>query len=274
MVGSEERTSREPLLFTVDRDDNLERIPLTIPEAGYLLLYSVAGGPDGSLAVVGRGFHVDGRQGSFVARIAPDRKSQTITRTWPYVGTRVTVAPDGLIWTAGWAEPSGSRTQYNVFRVFDESGRSVREFVVLAKGRPDTPSDAVPYSVLKSSRDRVGWLTSGWEYLEFSLDGREIGRLAGPLVSQDSNLGSIGLALSEDNRVVIGILVQGKHRMWALDRERQTWSSIEEPDAGELQHRRILGFDGQSLVTLRWGKYGVNTVHRYRIVGPRENTVR
>jgi len=57
-------------------------------------------------------------------------------------------------------------------------------------------------SFLISSRDRVGWLNRGGEYVEFSLDGEEIGRYEGPEGSLSGDVS--GVAIRKDNLVVAG----------------------------------------------------------------------
>src|SRR5260370_27355850 len=56
---------------------------------------------------------------------------------------------------------------------------------------------------LFASRDRVGWFSHQDKYIEFSLDGTEIGRYDGP-ERLDKNRDVSGAALSDDNELVVG----------------------------------------------------------------------
>ena len=96
-----------------------------------------------------------------------------------------------------------------------------------------------------ASPDRVGWFNDG-SYVEFSLDGKEIGRYDGP--EGDTLHDLSGVALNDQNDVVLGRFSRKKAEFDLLDRENGTWipASIEKerlPSWG-----RVLGFDGATLV--------------------------
>jgi hypothetical protein len=130
-----------------------------------------------------------------VARIAPDRQHQTVTRTWPYCPMVVTFGADGNIWTVRHLKNDGNTTilEYNVLRRFDPSGRMLSTTPLQVQGERTQET-----SLLRSSRDRVAWLTRDRGYIELSLDGSEIVRYKGPEVGSDLDI--TGLALSDDTR--------------------------------------------------------------------------
>ncbi|MBI1788858.1 MAG: hypothetical protein HYR60_15065 [Acidobacteria bacterium] len=274
LVGVEENESNEPLLYAIRSDEPPERIRFAIPGSGFTRVYDVAAGPDGTVALSGSAYSADGKAGTFVAWIAPDRKSQTVSRTWPYVPFKLTLAADGSIWTVGWILPPpgiNAGSQNNVLKRFDKTGRERSTFTLRARPRPDS-RDAVMSSELRASGDRIGWLTNGMEYIELSLGGRELDRFEAPAVPRPSDV--LSLALSVDNEVVIGTVGGGKWNIWALDRERRAWipssvSGSEEPALGRLR-----GFDGPSLVAdfvdlrlIRTRGHG-GVLQRFRISAP------
>ena len=170
-LGVEQNDVRDPLLYSIDQEGKLDRFPFTIPGAGFIRVYSIAAGPEGSLAVSGSAYDADGRAGTFVARIAPDRKSQTVTRTWPYVPDVITLAPDGTVWAAGWVlqEETNEPTLFNVIKHFDSSGKVLGTLVLPARGIPSYRRNGVSYSRLKASRDRLAGSLGAWSTLKSHL---------------------------------------------------------------------------------------------------------
>jgi hypothetical protein len=104
---------------------------------------------------------------------------------------------------------------------------------------PDESTD------LTSSRDRVGWFT-GEEYIEFSMDGSEIGRYDGPEGATERDIA--GVALNEDNDVVAARFGRGKAEFVILNRELRTWNAISLPKDYAPKWAQLLGFDGTTLV--------------------------
>lgn len=229
LLGAYGDQSDEPIIWGIDRDGNQERIRFSIPDGRYIRIYGVAGAQDGSIAVIGSAYSNDSRAGCFLARIAPDRSQKIITRVWPYVPEAVTIGPDGVTWTVGWVPPDEDRgvaAQYNVLKRFDSSGKLLSTSVVRAKGSDDRGREAANNSLLRSSRDRVGWLTNANDYIEFSLDGHELARFAGPPERKYDWL-ETSVALSEENDVVLGTAGGDRLDLWSLDRDKGIWNPIE-----------------------------------------------
>ena len=246
LVGVHSNRSDAPVIYTVDRDGRRDEYLFTISDAKGIHINDVAITPDGEIGLVGGAYGVEGRYTTFVARIAPDRKSQTVTRTWPYCPIVVTIAADGSIWTIGRLknEEGTEDLAEAVLRTYGEKGTALQSGRINIQ-RPLRRTIEVSY--LFSSRDRVGWLTTGGEYIEFSLDGKEIGRYKGPEGS-DRGIGG-GVAMSEDNDVVAGNFDNGKAEFVVLDRSSGEWvpGSFEKEQAPRWV--RVLGFDGTTLVT-------------------------
>jgi len=99
-----------------------------------------------------------------------------------------------------------------------------------------------------ASQDRLGWLTTACEYIEFSFSSNELGRYDCPLgITEGMYLSGFGL--STDNRVVIG----GKRGTFApmeLSRATRTWNPVPiSPDVAR-GGGYVAGFDGTVLVAL------------------------
>jgi hypothetical protein len=263
LVGIWEPAANPPFLYAVNREGEMEQVALTIPDSGYTVVRGAAGGPDGAIVATGPGFSADGRRSGFLTCIAPDRKRQTIVRTWPFFGDVVTVAPDGIIWAIGWTEDEEDprKTEFNVLQRFDNFGRLLSSSIVNARGRPGLGGRAFGLSELKASPDRIGWLTDGLEYLEFALDGREMQRFPPPPVSEP-DLASLSLALNQENEVLVGVRDRAteKWRIWVLQRAARIWSPLEIRGAEYPRWGRLLGFDGGSLLLIVEGR----VIHRYR----------
>jgi hypothetical protein len=242
--------SKAPLFNLTDSAGHNERVVFQLPDTPYIYALGYNVGTDGSIAVIGNAPEGKNSDAEFIAWISPDRKRQTVVQAYPFVPEAVAVAADGTIWSV----ISG-----NVIRRYDTSGKLLSSLAVvgLRCPPPDTPGDASRNSRLEASQDRVGWFTSADQYLEFSLDGKEIGRFEGPpgwgSPAIDPNLTHWyhQFALSADNQPVIsGRTRDGRTlRIVAFDRNAQVWKPVSLP--GENADRVILlGFDGTELVTI------------------------
>jgi len=249
LVGYEDFESSAPRIFALDRDGKREEILYELPGSPWIYVYSVGAGADGSMVVAGNALSSDSRAANFVTWISPDRKRQVVIRVWPYIAMRATVAADGTIWAVGSLndEENTRVVAYNVVRRFDLSGKTLSSLAVSARGM-DAGADATQASHLVTSRDRVGWFTSGCEYLEFSLDGVLRDRFDGPTGLDWRGLDGVGL--SDDNDLVIGRNPGGKFfEVLALDRTARQWAPVSLPEPMTRVWNGLLGFDGKTLVT-------------------------
>jgi hypothetical protein len=256
----------EPVIVGVDADGNAERVELSIPGGRYLSVLGVSGGVDGSIAAAGGIFSDDGQPGTFLERITPDRSQKVAVQLAPYVPDAVTIAPDGAMWTVGWIRgPDGNASQNNVLKRFDSSGKLLTTVTVAARGHEDSSRNATETSLLASSKDRVAWLTNMDEYIEFALNGRELGRYPRPPGPAPEPFGAT-LALSENDDVLVGT-GDGKAMtmtVWSLDRASRSWTAVELPGI-KLSYWTILGFDGDHVVIVDSISPTEATVARYAV---------
>ena len=174
-VGSNSTASPQILSF-----DGLGRqLPpfiLAIPEAETIDIDDAARGADGTLVVCGSAYDHSGHGSGFLAIVGPGRDSVNVVRLLPYYASRVTVASDGTIWTAGVEVTHGKDStppNSGVIRHFDRAGKmlggfpaQVRFFIAIrgsvwtaaVRSRPDRmvyrTGCRAWVSVL---RDPVGW---------------------------------------------------------------------------------------------------------------------
>ncbi len=244
LAGYENNFSNGPIIYTIDRSGKRDETLFTVQDAGRINIYSIAASLDGEIAIVGSALTNDNRGTTFLARIARDRQRQIITRTWPYCPMVVTFAPDSSIWTVGHMKDDENTRdlERNVLRRFDRAGKMLGSTTIQVSG-----SKTAETSYLRASRDRVGWLARGGEYIEFSLDGSEIGRYERPAGAAERDI--TGLAISDDNDVVAGWFGGGKAEFVVLDRETRSWTAVVLPKEHAPKWARVLGFDGSTLVT-------------------------
>jgi hypothetical protein len=268
LIGYELDGTAAPLIYSVDRDGNREEFLLQLPGIHRMSIRGIAGGDDGAIAVSGGGYSSDAQLATWFVWVSPDRKTQIVTRIWPYVAEKIALAADGTIWTAGFLKDDENTKALisNQFRHFDMSGKQLAAFVV--KTRPGyLHSDGTSYSWLGASSDRIAWLSNSNEYIEIALDGTEIQRFDGPddLTGAPYNLRGAGL--SADNEIALGVGKKTGLKIFILDRKSRTWNALL-PE--EKASHRVAGFDGTTLITLPAVEPG-GVMRRYarRDVSPR-----
>ena len=244
LVGYENDHTNGPIFYTIDGDGRRDETLFTLPDGARINLYDIAVSAGGEIAIVGSALTDDKRSATFLAHITSNRQRQIVTRLWPYCAMVVTFAADGNIWTIGHLkdEENTHIVAAHVLRRFDSSGRMIGSRTIHRAG-----SDTQETSYLVSSRDRVGWFTREGEYIEFSLDGSEIARYEGPVEADQRD--TSGVALSDDNDVVVGLSRNGKTELLTLDRGTRTWRLVALPKEHASTWTRVLGFDGITVVT-------------------------
>lgn len=243
LVGYDNNHSSGPIVYTIDRDGRRVETLFTLQDGALINIYDIAASKDGEIAIVASAFTADKRGSTFMARIASDRTSQVITRTWPCVPVVLTFAADGSVWTIGHLkDENGADVARNVLRRFDSTGKMIATKTLQVRAWQTGQT-----SFMSASKDRVGWFTRAGEYLEFSLDGLEIGRYDGLEGAEETDI--TGVALNDDNDVVAGRFGKDKAEFVVLDRERRTWTPVELPKEYAPTWARVIGFDGATLVT-------------------------
>jgi hypothetical protein len=245
LVGCDYCASANPIVWATNITGNRESISLSISGSDRITVRDVATAPDGSLAAVGLAIG-SSRMGTFIAWISPDRSEQTITRVSPYAPNVVTVALDGTIWTIG--SDDSRKGNDNVLRHYTSSGQLLASKVVqgvrpMPNGFPQVSN---PSSLLASS-DRIGWLTSSCQYIEFSFDAVELGRYSCPN-GYGGWLDVAGIALSPTDDVLVGGQRVAPLAPFQLNRASGAWTPVAvSGDSGTTNS--ILGFDGPTLMT-------------------------
>jgi hypothetical protein len=146
LLGAEVNRSDEPIIIGIDKEGQLERIGFSFRGGRYLSICGLAGARDGTIAAIGIAYSNDGRAGSFLARIAPDRSKKLVVQLKPFVPKAVTIAPGGEMWTVGWISDSGIVRQYNVLERFDPTGKLVATKAVTALTGGSSNRDATETS--------------------------------------------------------------------------------------------------------------------------------
>ena len=250
LLALEDNDCQQPVIRTTDANGKTERIQLDVPEAGYVTVYDLSAASDRGLALVGSAVSGSSRGASFLAWIAPDRKTQTIVRLTPYVAQRVAVAADNSIWTVGWVFDDTARIilHENVVKRFDTFGKLLGTFAVRAHSMFGANGNATFYSTLRASKDRVAWLTNGLDYIEFSLSGQETYHIVASPLASVHHIASLTMAVSNDNDVIMAASTSTKVDLWSLDRSKRLWQPVQFPAEGVHSIGSLLGFDGDRLV--------------------------
>ena len=258
LVGYQGDLTSSPTIWASDSDGHLDRIPFDIHGASIINIRSVAGGFDKSLVVGGNAVSADSRRAGFVAWISPDRERRKIIQTEPFRAEAVALDANGVIWAAGHTvDPqSGLATASSLVYRYDPSG-GLLSSVQLRDPDGTESGFAEMSSHLMASKDRVGWLTSATEYVEFTLDGTIRDRFAPPWKDEKvrgaaalpgwglSDNGDVVLEKRPDERKRIGIL--------ALDRIRRVWVPVALPAHSPEALGMVLGFDRATLVLVQSG---------------------
>ncbi len=248
LVGTENDGTAEPVIYVAGRDGR-EDVRFGLGDGSIIDVHGTAGGADGALAIVGEALGQDWHRESFVARISPDRQQRTVTRLGPYHADGVAIAADGMVWTSGFVVENDRIQEHRIMRRFDRSGRLLGEFLPNTAISVSSPSMG---SYLLPSPDRMGWyFPHGNGYMEFSLEGKLIGRFVGAVATARQSIE--GVALSDDDNLVVTredyAARPYRWEIFSLNRERRTWMPVLLVGTQTLPSGAVLGFDGENLLT-------------------------
>lgn len=252
------RTS-EPIIHAIRGDGQQEEVRFSIPEIRFVYVRELAGSGDGTVALCGSAYNGDSQGGSYLAIIPPIRAKAIVVRLVPYYPSVVTVAPDGTIWTVGY---DGEKKQDSVLKRFDGAGNLLLTVKLAATGRLGT--EAADASLLRAGKDRIGWMTSAYEYIEISLDGQEIGRYSGPPWHPLNPLFA-ALAIGEHGEVVASVRQDtqlSQLGLWVLDRKRRSWATVSMHGDVLGPATRLLGFDAGDLMAFEGAGDGATSIFR------------
>jgi hypothetical protein len=250
LYGADYNPSDEPIIWRVAPDGKREDIRFSFPGGHEITITGIVERPDEGLVITGSAYSDDGKGATLLSIISPDRATKTITRVWPFVPHAVTLAPDGVIWAVGWIRNGESVSANNVLERFDSTGRLLSTSLIKARGVAwSSWGDATDHSSLHALPDRVGWLTGGGEYIEFSLDGKEISRLDVPRPMVVHKEGLAGFVVADAGRVVAALptdpALKIEPTLWLLNLDRRGWTQI----PGSLPWGfSLAGFDGKAVV--------------------------
>jgi hypothetical protein len=261
LVELEDPESKSPVFELTDHDGHKARVPLELPDTVFIQGLRYSAGADGSIVAIGTALRGKSSGACFIAWISPDRKRQTVIQAYPFVPEALEVAADGTIWSVGtlFDDDRMKTMADNVIRRYDTSGKLLSSLTVTGLRSPrEWPGDATMGSALRASRDRIGWFTAGNQYLELSLEGREMERFEGPpgwgAPSRDPSLTYWvdGFALSSENQVVLTAVLakdENSGRMVVLNRSARTWYPALLTGGDPSERHRLVGFDGVEMIT-------------------------
>ncbi len=236
LLSIENEETSAPVFRAVDREGkDIQKITFTVPGADVLRVIGTRAA-DGTLAVAGTAFSNTVQPAGILGIVSADGKSQTVVRTYPFWPTVVTIAADGSIWITGReAADSQESEDYPVIRRYDRSGALIGSYlkksVIQAAGERQT-GHPINSAYLIASGDRVGWFSdTAKTYIEFALDGTELGRYTTP--AERAHIASI----CPNNAVFASVAVAGRSprfTMMALDRATGKWSPLPDVDSGYI----------------------------------------
>jgi hypothetical protein len=249
LYGVDGDQSEMPLLYTMDSGGRRDNVPITIDGQRYIAIWSYAPAFDGSIEVGSYTTDKNGKPSSFVSRIAPGGASRMDTNVWPYTPEHIPVPPTGKTWTMGWVrnpdDPDGPTVALNVRKRFDEAGKEIESVGIRA--RRSMPGGTFARAFLRATRDRVVWFSEGNDYVEWSLDGRELLRIDGPAVKNDH---ISGVAVGDDNIVIVAMTRYSPNRyeLLMLDRANSRWIPVEVTNKDRRDYWWPVGWDGDTIV--------------------------
>jgi hypothetical protein len=243
-----------PVINSVTADGVAEEVRFSIPDWTHLTVVSLWGGEDGEIVAGGHGVNDKFELEGFVVRIANDRTQRTIIPVENLSIQAMTVGPSGVIWALGDGKDQETGDSHrNILTRLSPTGKVLSSTMLDLAGKPSY-SVAFP-TCMRPSSDRVAWLTSGNDYVEFGTDGTEMTHVAGP-VSAPNDMFGTAFALSYANTALISKVVRGKKprdpstlKIWTLDRVQQSWFLSESANGAFPQSTSIYGFDGETLMT-------------------------
>ena len=232
----------------------LASIPIT--DARLIAVRAFSRGIDGTLAAGGWSQSYDGRTASYLAIMPGDGQAHTIVRTDSYGVRKLAVAADGTVWTVGNVlhredRPPDADPKHGTVRHFDHSGKLIGSFFPYAS-LGDSLRDTIGF--MGASRDRVGWISSGYAsqgkdrlgaYVEFTAAGAVEEYPLPPTVQRRIDA-LYGLALTDDCGVFAQVLDEkGKEQIFRLNRSSRSWERVS--PLGMPDGLRLAGGSGNTL---------------------------
>ncbi len=245
--------NRTPAPKILSFDSGGRQLPpliLAIPESETVDLDDVTRGSDGTVAVCGAAYDHKGRGSGFLAVFSPGGEKVVVIRLSPYSPSRVAVASDGTIWTAGLElanAKDSSPPESGVIRRFDRAGKALGRFIP----RSAFPSPLmVRYGMLRSGRNRIGWYTGppsgpGSRYYDIFADGT-VRRYRSVLLTSTERVN--GLGLTDDGRTWLTTRDETRNTQRFLSAGGPGENWVEPPLPASLSRAFLYGAEGNRLV--------------------------
>jgi hypothetical protein len=239
----------QPALNVTHADGRNEEVRFRFPDWTNFVVVGLTGREDGEIVTGGFGDKTDGRRSGFVVRIGKNRASTLIPVDAILIGV-MTVGPGEVIWAVGSGHDKETDEVHNNIPVRLSPAGKLLSSTILEF--PGDPSGRAFGSQMRASSDRIAWLTTRNDYIEYSSSGSELTHVAGP--EADNEFGQ-ALALSEANTVMIGKTTKptrahpNRVNIYSLDRIKQEWFLSEMAGAPIPAGTSVYGFDGPTLMT-------------------------
>jgi hypothetical protein len=251
-----------PLFYAFDKSGlQVGNITITVPQASEISVRRVTRGADGSYAAGGIAYLNTG-PAAFLWRISADGQQQRAFPTLAYIPLEVTIAADGMIWTAG-VEKETAKLEYenyvehDIIRRFRPDGQPAGSWLRYPELKSTANTHPAHPSFLIATRDRVGWYPDrGRDYFEFSLEGEIIGRYPAAPMGPRQQLK--GFALCDDGGAYASretYRERGGAELWevlALDRKTGTWNLV--ANTPKSKWGWIYGCEGDRVVSWSRGE--------------------
>ncbi len=161
-----------------------------------------------------------------------------------------------MIWAIGSAKDKETdQRRNNVLTRFSPTGKVLTSRMLKFPSNPYGVDDVANPSQMRASADRVAWLTSRNDYIEFGTDGSEMLRVAGPGGLEFDGRWGEAFDISAANTVLISTLAKPERNkpptlnIWTLDRVKARWIQSEPAEGAFPTTTSIYGFDGDTLMT-------------------------
>jgi hypothetical protein len=252
-------------LYVFDRSGKVKFSTLIqLPEIDRMRVDDFAAAPDSSVWMGGNVTSKTGQDRFFLAHVASDGINVDVIQTTPYWPVQLSVAPDGTVWTAGYAltrdaaghtRDAAGHTEVdqsqNVLRHFDASGK------LLASAIPLSTVDylRVRLGFLAANQDRLGWYSPtngpGGAYVEFSPAMKVLHSYS--VVSLDTRGTMVeAFALTPTGRAFVKVVHSTEDGrpavLYELDRTVNDWVPVDIARDANSVIPMLEGNDGESLV--------------------------
>ena len=238
------------------------KMPLHLVGADSITIHDAAAGPNQKVAVAAGVSDRQGHAASVIFFCTASGSLSQVVRTSPFVPSHIIFGADGTLWATGRLhdENKDDVPVHDILRQYAADGGLMRTMLSSATF-PGYQLHPGMESFLVAGVDRVGIYSRPTdEYVEYSLEGKTLGRWRLPPL--DRNLTLQGVAMLPSGKVYFSAIDSFSMRVYLFDRESGTRATVPfaPPDeASGVKPATILGNDSDRLVL-----YAKNQVWRYR----------